>query len=72
VPPADYTVVVHWSRFMTRQSRRLIQAVRRNVALAPAGTRVAVVFVNTDDFYYLTYKREDERLAAAKQKSPTK
>ncbi|MBF9141328.1 hypothetical protein [Hymenobacter properus] len=71
-PPANYTVVVHWSRFMTRQSRRLIQAVRRNVALAPAGTRVALVFVNTDDFYYLTYKREDERLAALQQKSPAK
>ena len=68
----DYTVVVHWSRFMTRQSRHLIQAVRRNVALAPAGTRVALVFVNTDDFYYLTYKRADERLAASQQKSPAK
>jgi hypothetical protein len=66
---ADYTVVVHWSRFMTRQSRRLIQAVRHNIALAPAGTRVALVFANTDDFYYLTYKREDERIAA-QQKSP--
>jgi hypothetical protein len=69
--PADYTVVVHWSRFMTRQSRRLIQAVRRNVALAPSGTRVVMVFVNTDDFYYLTYKRTDERMAA-QQKSPAK
>ncbi|WP_460556224.1 hypothetical protein [Hymenobacter daeguensis] len=70
MPAAHYTVVVHWSRFMTRQSRRLIRAVRRNVALAPMGTRVALVFVNTDDFYYLTYKREEERLTANQQKSP--
>lgn len=69
--PADYTVVVHWSHFMTRQSRRLIQAVRQNVALAPTGTRVALVFVNTDDFYYRAYKREEEQpTTAAQQRSP--
>ena len=59
-PAADYTVVVHWSRFMTRQSRRLIAAVQQNVALAPPGTRVAVVYVNTDSFYHQIYQWEDE------------
>ncbi|WP_201985852.1 hypothetical protein [Hymenobacter rubidus] len=70
--PPDYTVVVHWSRFTTRQSRRLIRAVRQNVALAPAGTRVTTVFVNTDDFYYLAYKREAERMATTQQENPAK
>ena len=63
LPPADYTVVVHWSRFMTRQSRRLIAAVRQNVALAPPGTRVAVVYVNNDSFYHQIYQWEDEWVA---------
>ena len=63
LPPADYTVVVHWSRFMTRQSRRLIAAVQQNVALAPPGTRVAVVYVNNDAFYHQIYQWEDARAA---------
>ncbi|MDO7850094.1 hypothetical protein [Hymenobacter convexus] len=48
-PTADHTIVVQWSRFMGRQSRRLIQAAQRNAALARPGSTVQLLFVNNDN-----------------------
>jgi hypothetical protein len=48
-PPADYTVVMQWSRFMGRQSKRFIQEVQRNAALASPGQTVRLLFVNNDN-----------------------
>jgi len=61
IKPADYTVVIYWNYFMTRQSRRLIEAVQQNVALAPAGTRIEMVFVNNDSFYHHIYQQANQR-----------
>jgi len=46
----DYTVVVHWSRFFGRQSRRLIQFVQDNAALA-GNKSVQVLYVNNDAIF---------------------
>lgn len=65
----DYTVVVHWNQFMSRHSRRLVQAVQHNVALAPAGIRVRVVYANTDAFYRFLFEQQDQpHLAPAPQR----
>jgi hypothetical protein len=46
----DYTVVVHWNRFMGRQSRRLISTVQNNSKLAN-NEKVKIVYVNSDNIY---------------------
>lgn len=43
----DYVVVVHWNRFMGRQSKRLIRLVQENSKRASQQS-VKVVYVNTD------------------------
>lgn len=50
-PATDHTVVVQWSRFMGRQSRRLIKLVQHNAFLAQLqGQSVQLLFVNNDNF----------------------
>ncbi len=46
----DYTVVVFWSVFMGRQSRRLIHIVQDNMQLN-TNKRIRVLYVNTDNFF---------------------
>ena len=46
----DYVVVVMWSRFMGRQSKRLINLVQDNVNLA-GNNKVKVLYVNNDDIF---------------------
>jgi hypothetical protein len=60
LPAADYTVVVQWSRFMGRQSRRLIELVQRNALLAQQrGQSVQLLFVSNDNLQaYLAAKAQ--------------
>ena len=46
----DYTVVVFWSIFMGRQSKRLIHTVQDNLQLG-TNKRIRVLYVNTDNFF---------------------
>jgi hypothetical protein len=46
----DYIVFVHWNRFMGRQSKRLIQAVKANAKLAE-NQKVKIIYVNTDAIF---------------------
>ncbi|PBQ32226.1 hypothetical protein CNR22_10730 [Sphingobacteriaceae bacterium] len=49
----DYTVIVYWSYFMGRQSKRLNKAIEKNVKLAK-GKKVRILYVNTDNFFKKT------------------
>ncbi|MGI4869985.1 MAG: hypothetical protein ACRYFX_02270 [Janthinobacterium lividum] len=60
---ASYTVVVQWSRLMGRQSRRFIEAIRRNATLA--GQPVRLLFVNNDNLLYYLSERAERRDALA-------
>ncbi|MFN2261161.1 MAG: hypothetical protein ABR595_03750 [Psychroflexus sp.] len=44
----DYVVVVFWSKFMGRQSKRLIKTVQKNIKLAK-NDDVKVIYVNNDN-----------------------
>ena len=46
----DYTVVVYWSRYMGRQSKRLVGFVNENLKLSKDKT-VRVIYVNTDNIF---------------------
>jgi hypothetical protein len=46
----DFTVVIYWSRFMGRQSERLIDLVQRNVKLEQQ-MKTKILYVNTDQFW---------------------
>lgn len=46
----DYLVLLYWSRFMGRQSKRFIKAVQKNVSLS-GDKRVKIMYVNTDNFF---------------------
>jgi hypothetical protein len=48
----DYIVVIHWNRFMGRQSKRLIQLVQENVKLSGNKT-VEILYVNNDNIFTL-------------------
>lgn len=45
-----YIVIIYWSKFMGRQSKRLIGFVQDNVKLA-TDKRVKIIYVNTDNFF---------------------
>jgi hypothetical protein len=45
---AEYVVVVFWTKFMGRQSKRLIRYVQQNRQLAP-GKKIKIVYVNADN-----------------------
>ena len=47
---ADYVVVVFWTKFMGRQSKRLIRYVQQNRQLAP-DKKVKIVYVNADNLF---------------------
>jgi len=59
LPAADYIVVVQWSRFMGRQSRRFIKAVQQNAALAQPGQSVRLLFVNNDNLQLYVAERQE-------------
>lgn len=46
----NYFVIVHWNRFMGRQSKRLIQTVQENVKLSE-NQKVKIIYVNTDEVF---------------------
>lgn len=46
----DYIVVIYWSKFMGRQSKRLIRYVDENVKLA-TDQKIKVIYVNTDNIF---------------------
>lgn len=46
----DYIVIVYWSKFMGRQSKRLIKLVQDNTKLSN-GKKVKVIYVNNDNFF---------------------
>jgi hypothetical protein len=46
----DYVLVVYWSRFMGRQSKRLIQTVQENSKLA-GNKRVRIIYANNDNIF---------------------
>ncbi|MBL7914533.1 MAG: hypothetical protein JNL49_05750 [Bacteroidia bacterium] len=44
----DYIVVVHWSRFMGRQSKRLIRIVQENAKLSTS-KKIRIIYANNDN-----------------------
>ena len=46
----DYFVIVYWSRFMGRQSKRLIEIVQENSKLA-SDKKIKIIYANTDDIF---------------------
>lgn len=46
----DKIVLVHWNRFMGRQSKRLIALVQDNLKQVQ-GQKIKLLYVNTDDFF---------------------
>lgn len=53
----EYVIVVHWNRFMGRQSKRLIKIVQENVKLSE-DVKVKFVYANSDNMHFLA-KRND-------------
>lgn len=51
----EYVIVVHWSRFMGRQSKRLIKIVQENAKLSLA-EKIRVIYANNDNIQFLTQK----------------
>lgn len=47
----DYYIVVGWAGFMKKQSRILINAVRKNLMLNTANKKVKIIFVCTDNVF---------------------
>lgn len=46
----DYIVIVYWSRFMGRQSRRLVRSVQENAKLGK-DKNLKILYANTDNFF---------------------
>ena len=46
----EYTVLVYWSTFMGRQSKRLVRVVKENLRLSK-DKKVMVIYVNSDNFW---------------------
>ena len=46
----DYLVIVHWNRFMGRQTRRLIRCVQKNAKLT-TDEQLKIVYVNNDNLF---------------------
>lgn len=46
----DYIVIVHWNRFMGRQSKRLIRIVQDNSELV-TDKKVKIIYANTDNLF---------------------
>jgi len=52
-PDYDYIVIVYWSRFMGRQSKRFVHFVQENCKIA-RGQKVKILYVNTDNVFAIT------------------
>jgi hypothetical protein len=50
ISTADYTIVIFWNRFMEKQSRGLLEAVRKNLSLAGAN-QTRLLYVNNDAIF---------------------
>ena len=48
----DYIVLVHWNKFMGRQSKNLIKTVQENAELK-GKHKVKIIYVNTDEVFAL-------------------
>lgn len=46
----DFVVLVHWSRFMGRQSKRLIKIVKENAA-QNKNYRIKIIYLNNDNIF---------------------
>ena len=46
----DYVVIVHWNKFMGRQSKRLIKVVQNNAALNK-NKSLKIIYVNNDNIF---------------------
>jgi len=46
----DFVVVVYWSRFMARQSKRFIKIIQKNCDLAQ-DQRILIIYANTDNMF---------------------
>lgn len=46
----DYIIIVYWSRFMGRQSKRLIRTVQKNSNLS-SDELVKIIYANTDNLF---------------------
>lgn len=57
----DYVAIVYWSRFMGRQSRRLIHIVQENSKLANPG-KLRIIYVNNDNFFGTLDVKKYEKL----------
>ncbi|HEX5002007.1 MAG TPA: hypothetical protein VFW78_05895 [Bacteroidia bacterium] len=53
----DYVVIVYWSRFMGRQSKRLIKTIQNNQLLA-GDKKVKIVYANNDNLFAITHPAE--------------
>lgn len=51
----DYIVIVHWNRFMGRQSKRLIRFVQDNSKLE-TDKKVKIIYANTDNIFAAEWK----------------
>lgn len=60
VTPFDYVIVVHWNRYMGRQSKRLIALVQKNARLNKQD-RIKIIYVNSDNAYVYEYARQSEK-----------
>lgn len=52
----DYIIVVYWSKFMGRQSKRLIRFVQGNCKLS-RGKQVKIIYANNDNIFCLDDKK---------------
>ena len=59
ITPFDYIVVVHWSRYMGRQSKRLIALIQKNARLTNR-ERIKIIYVNSDNAFLYEYARQSK------------
>jgi hypothetical protein len=46
----DYVIVVYWSRFMGRQSKRFIRIIQKNIQLEKT-KKVKIIYANNDNIF---------------------
>jgi hypothetical protein len=49
--PHERVIIVYWTHFMGRQSKRFIRLIQRNAALAPDPQKVKILYVNVDHLF---------------------
>ena len=49
--PHERVIIVYWTQFMGRQSKRFIRLIQRNAALAPDPQKVKILYVNVDNLF---------------------